>query len=173
MYVWLSSQIGASAANITVSFVFFIITLTALATIILFLRRLKRSQFSINRKKRPSRLTLCETIAIDRARRLILVRCDDKEHLLLIGGFTDIVIESNITSTSTIQKRETQPTLTTIENNLIPNPTEKRPSSVNKQGCTQDKNTALLMNQNVEDSAITAEIEGRQEPSLFIPTPPK
>ncbi|WP_455480011.1 flagellar biosynthetic protein FliO [Bartonella sp. B23] len=173
MYVWLSSQMGTSATNIVVGVVFFIITLTALATIILSLRCLKRGQFSINRKKPSSRLTLCETIAIDRARRLVLVRCDDKEHLLLIGGFTDIVVESNVASASITKKIETQPTPTTMENNLTQDSTEKRSSSVNKQGYTKNKNTTLLMDKNVKDSAITAEIEGRQEPSLFIPAPPK
>ncbi|WP_208435727.1 flagellar biosynthetic protein FliO [Bartonella phoceensis] len=173
MYIWLSNQIGKSAADITISFVFFIITLTAIATIILFLRRLKRGQFGINRKKRLSRLTLCDTIAVDRTRRLVLIRCDDKEHLLLIGGFTDVVVETNIGSTSIIQKRGTQPTLTTTKSNLTPDITEKRSLSVNTQGDTQGTNTALFINQHVEDSAITAEIEGRQEPSLFIPTPQK
>ncbi|EJF90924.1 hypothetical protein ME1_00124 [Bartonella vinsonii subsp. arupensis OK-94-513] len=172
MYVWLSNQIGASAANIAVSFIFFIITITAIATILLFLRRLKIKRFRFHPKKHPSRLTLCETIALDRTRRLVLVRCDDKEHLLLIGGLTDIVVESNITSTPTIQKRETQPTLTPTEANLKLGLTEKRPYS-GKREHSKDKTSTSFMNQNVEDSAITAEIEGRQEPSLFIPTQKK
>lgn len=50
MYVWLSNQIGASAANITVSFIFFIITITAIAAILLFLRGLKRKN-SVSTKK--------------------------------------------------------------------------------------------------------------------------
>ncbi|VEJ45457.1 flagellar biosynthetic protein FliO [Bartonella vinsonii] len=172
MYVWLSNQIGASAANITVSFIFFIITITAIAAILLFLCRLKRKKFRFHKKKHLSRLTLCETIALDRTRRLVLVRCDDKEHLLLIGGLTDVVVESNITSTPIIQKRETQPTLTPTEANPKLSLTEKRSSS-GKREHTKDKTSTPFINQNVEDSAITAEIEGRQEPSLFIPTQKK
>ncbi|WP_156851030.1 flagellar biosynthetic protein FliO [Bartonella refiksaydamii] len=173
MYVWLSSQIGTSAANITTSAVFFIITIAALSAIILFVRRLNTGKFSINRKKRPTRLTLCDTIAIDRARSLILVRCDDKEHLLLIGGLTDVVVESNITSTSIIQKREAQPTLTTAEITPNANLTEKRSFSTKERERPQNDSSSSFMKQNVEDSAIITEIEGRQEPSLFIPAPKK
>ncbi|WP_375629391.1 MULTISPECIES: hypothetical protein [unclassified Bartonella] len=158
MYIWLSEQIGVSAAKITISFLFFIITIVAITIIILFLRRLSTKRFSINRKKSLSRLALCEVISIDRARRLVLVRCDNKEHLLLIGGLTDVVVESDITGTSKIQKRETltHPNSAPTERNDIP-----------------DKNPSPFTNQAVKDSAITAEIEGRQEPSLFIPTPQK
>ncbi|WP_455480239.1 flagellar biosynthetic protein FliO [Bartonella sp. B12(2025)] len=169
MYAWLSSQIGAFAANITTSFVIFIIATVAITAIVLFLRRSNTGSFSINRKKYPSRLTLCDTIVIDQTRRLVLVRCDDKEHLLLVGGLTDVVVESSVTSTSIIQKRETQPTLKTTKTPSCHNFTEKRSFSVNEREHTQDKNSTSFMNQYVEDSAITAEIEGRQEPSLFIP----
>ncbi|MET3589984.1 hypothetical protein ABID23_001076 [Bartonella silvatica] len=170
MYIWLSNQIGASAANITISFAFCIITLIAITTIILFLRRLNRGRMGFSRKKCPSRLTLRETITLDRNRRLILVGCDDKEHLLLIGGLTDIVVESNISATT--QKRETQPTLTT-KTNKNTEIIEKRSSPAHKNEHTQEGAPILSMNKKVEDSAITAEIEGRQEPSLFIPAQDK
>ncbi|WP_019221713.1 flagellar biosynthetic protein FliO [Bartonella senegalensis] len=173
MYVWLSSQIGTSAANIITSLVFFIITIAAIAAIILFLRRLNTKGFGLNRKKHPSRLTLCDTIAIDRTRRLILIRCDNREHLLLIGGLTDIVVESHIINTPIMQKKKIQQTLTTTESNPNPHIIEKGSFSVSEKEHTQDEVSAHLMNQYVEDSAISAEIEGRQEPSLFIPVPKK
>ncbi|WP_273718023.1 MULTISPECIES: flagellar biosynthetic protein FliO [Bartonella] len=158
MYIWLSDQIGVSAANITISFLFFIITIAAITIIILFLRRFNKGRFNTNRKKSLSRLTLCEAISIDRTRRLVLVRCDNKEHLLLIGGLTDMVVESDITSTSRTQKSE-----------IHPHPTPR----LTERNDTPDKISSSFINQVVKDSAITAEIEGRQEPSLFIPTPPK
>ncbi|WP_273760135.1 flagellar biosynthetic protein FliO [Bartonella sp. ML70XJBT.G] len=165
MVIWLSNQIGTTAANIITSIVFFIITCAAIAMIILFVTRLKRKRLSIDRNKRPPRLTLCETIAIDRTRHLVLVRCDNKEHLLLIGGLTDIVVEANINSTSLIKKKDTQPTLSTTETALSNSPTDRR-----SREHTHSNNTTSFMKQHVEDSAITAEIEGRQEPSLFIPS---
>ncbi|KEC54464.1 flagellar biosynthetic protein FliO [Bartonella koehlerae] len=173
MYVWLSSQIGTSAANIITSLAFFIIIISAIAAIILLLRRSNTRGFSINRKKHLPRLTLCDTISIDRTRRLILVRCDNREHLLLIGGLTDVVVESNIINTSIIQKRKTQQILTTTEANQNLNISEKKPSFISEKEHTQDSLSARFMKKQVEDSAITAEIEGRQEPSLFIPLPKK
>ncbi|WP_375649963.1 hypothetical protein [Bartonella sp. OT172YNZD] len=158
MYIWLSEQIGVSAAKITISFLFFIITIVAITIIILFLRRLSMRRFNINGKKSLSRLALCEVISIDRARRLVLVRCDEKEYLLLIGGLTDVVVESDITSTSKIQKRETH--------------THPNSAPIEKNGIS-DKSPSSFTSEAVKDSAITAEIEGRQEPSLFIPTPQK
>lgn len=158
MYIWLSDQIGVSAANITISFLFFVITITAITIIILFLRYLNTRKFNIKRKKSLSRLALCEAISIDRTRHLVLVRCDNKEHLLLIGGLTDVVVESDITNISKIQKRE-----------IHPHPTPP----FTERNDTPDKDSSSFINQAIKDSAITAEIEGRQEPSLFIPTPLK
>lgn len=170
MYVWLSNQIGTSASDITISIVFGITTLLAITAIILFLSRLNKRRHSINRGDKPPRLALCETIAIDRTRHLILVRCDDKEHLLLIGGLSDIVVEANINSTSLVKKKDTQAILTTTETNTNDCSTEEGLFSVDKKEYTLHNSTAPFTKQHVEDSAITAEIEGRQEPSLFIPS---
>jgi len=42
------------------------------------------------------RLAVIDAAAVDGRRRLVLVRRDNIEHLLMIGGPTDIVVESNI-----------------------------------------------------------------------------
>ncbi len=46
--------------------------------------------------RRGSRLGISEYHEIDKTRRLVLVRRDEVEHLLLIGGGQDIVVESAI-----------------------------------------------------------------------------
>jgi hypothetical protein len=43
-----------------------------------------------------ARLSISEYHEIDKDRMLVLVRRDDREHLLLIGGSQDIVVESGI-----------------------------------------------------------------------------
>jgi hypothetical protein len=48
------------------------------------------------------RLALIDTASVDGRRRLVLVRRDNVEHLLLIGGPTDVVIELNINRTGTV-----------------------------------------------------------------------
>jgi hypothetical protein len=50
------------------------------------------------RGRRGSRLGISEYHELDKARRLVLVRRDDVEHLLLIGGGQDIVVEGGIGS---------------------------------------------------------------------------
>jgi flagellar protein FliO/FliZ len=46
--------------------------------------------------KRQKRLGVVEVAAVDPKRRLVLVRRDQVEHLVLIGGGNDLVIESGI-----------------------------------------------------------------------------
>jgi flagellar protein FliO/FliZ len=45
----------------------------------------------------PSRLSISDMTAIDAKRRLVLIRRDEKEHLVLLGPERDLVIEQNIT----------------------------------------------------------------------------
>jgi flagellar protein FliO/FliZ len=49
---------------------------------------------------RQPRLSVIEASSVDGRRRLVLVRRDNVEHLLLIGGPTDIVVEPNIGRTA-------------------------------------------------------------------------
>jgi flagellar protein FliO/FliZ len=44
------------------------------------------------------RLSIVESIPLDVRRRLVIVKCDAKEHLLLLGVNQDIVVESDLTS---------------------------------------------------------------------------
>ncbi len=48
------------------------------------------------RGKRGSRLAVTEFRELDKLRHLVLIRRDNEEHLLLIGGPQDVVIETNI-----------------------------------------------------------------------------
>ena len=48
------------------------------------------------RGRRGSRLGISEFYEIDKTRRVVLIRRDDMEHLVLIGGDHDVVIETGI-----------------------------------------------------------------------------
>ena len=69
-----------------------------LMAIILWLirRRGGSSPFIRGGKNRQPRLQVLDATAVDARRRLVLVRRDNVEHLVMIGGPTDIVIESGI-----------------------------------------------------------------------------
>jgi hypothetical protein len=79
-----------------------VVTLLALVGLILllFVIKLIRSTFSgtfvAGGRNRKTRLAVMDATAVDSHRRLILVRRDDIEHLLLIGGPTDVVVERDI-----------------------------------------------------------------------------
>lgn len=49
------------------------------------------------RGRRGQRLGISEYHELDKTRRLVLIRRDNVEHLLLIGGEQDLVVESRIT----------------------------------------------------------------------------
>ena len=43
-----------------------------------------------------NRLEVLETTVVDTTRRLVLVRCDDVEHLIMVGGAADLVVQSEV-----------------------------------------------------------------------------
>ena len=47
---------------------------------------------------RARRLAVLEVAAVDAKRRLVLVRRDDREHLILLGAHQDVVVEAGIPS---------------------------------------------------------------------------
>jgi flagellar protein FliO/FliZ len=51
---------------------------------------------SASTRGRQPRLGVIDYASVDARRRLILVRRDNVEHLLMIGGPTDVVVEANI-----------------------------------------------------------------------------
>jgi Flagellar biosynthesis protein, FliO len=79
-----------------------IATLALLAVAVLWvlwliLRKFRSGLFvSSGGKSNLPRLAVTDAVPVDSSRRLILVRRDDVEHLIMIGGPTDIVVETGI-----------------------------------------------------------------------------
>ncbi|RVM21321.1 histidine kinase, partial [Sinorhizobium meliloti] len=72
------------------------IGLLCLVAVLRLMRNKPSSPFVRGGKNRQPRLAVLDAAAVDTRRRLVLVRRDDVEHLIMIGGPTDIVIESRI-----------------------------------------------------------------------------
>jgi hypothetical protein len=72
------------------------IALLLLVAVLLIMRGRAPSPFVRGGRNRQPRLQVLDAAAVDARRRLVLVRRDDVEHLVMIGGPTDIVIESRI-----------------------------------------------------------------------------
>ncbi|MEO1199283.1 MAG: flagellar biosynthetic protein FliO [Pseudomonadota bacterium] len=74
----------------------FVIVLLLIVSIIWIMRRIAGSGIGTGARGRQQRLAVVDYAMVDNRRRLILVRRDHVEHLVLIGGQTDTVIEQNI-----------------------------------------------------------------------------
>ncbi|MBP0115563.1 MULTISPECIES: flagellar biosynthetic protein FliO [Bradyrhizobium] len=75
----------------------FIVVLALIGVAAWLVRRFGSSRLGANTQRgRMPRLAVIDAAAVDGRRRLVLVRRDNVEHLLMIGGPTDIVVEPNI-----------------------------------------------------------------------------
>lgn len=72
------------------------IVVVVLALIFWFLNRRGHMAFMRGGSNRQPRLAVLDAAAVDSRRRLVLVRRDNVEHLILIGGPTDVVVEGGI-----------------------------------------------------------------------------
>jgi len=79
-------------------FLFAFIAVLALIGVAAWLvRRFGANRLGANTSRgRMPRLAVIDAAAVDGRRRLVLVRRDNVEHLLMIGGPSDIVVEPNI-----------------------------------------------------------------------------
>ncbi|MGV1923750.1 flagellar biosynthetic protein FliO [Agrobacterium tumefaciens] len=89
--------IGTYGNNLIVAVVGVGLALLVLAIVLWILRRRGgAAPFIRGGRNRQPRLQVLDATAVDARRRLVLVRRDNVEHLVMIGGPTDIVIESGI-----------------------------------------------------------------------------
>src|SRR5262249_18359463 len=58
--------------------------------------RFGSSRLGTTARGRQPRLAVIDAATVDGRRRLVLIRRDNVEHLLIIGGPTDVVVEANI-----------------------------------------------------------------------------
>src|SRR3954471_20638066 len=86
----------SSATKYVIAFAIIFILLALFALV---LRRLTGNRTTLageRSRTRQPRLGIVDVYDLDRQRQLILLRRDNVEHLLLIGGPNDVVIETNI-----------------------------------------------------------------------------
>lgn len=78
-------------------FIAFVVVLGLIGLAAWLVRRFAGNRLGANANRgRMPRLAVIDAAAVDGRRRLVLVRRDNVEHLLMIGGPTDIVVEPNI-----------------------------------------------------------------------------
>ncbi len=88
--------LAENGTKFVIAAVVVLLGLLCLALVLWIIRGRPSSPFIRGGRNRTPRLAVLDAAAIDTRRRLVLVRRDDVEHLLMIGGPTDIVIETRI-----------------------------------------------------------------------------
>jgi hypothetical protein len=96
MRAWLESIAGPEYASAMMWTLGALILLLVILIIVRIVRGLTFGTFVAGGRNRKTRLAVMDATAVDTHRRLVLVRRDDVEHLILIGGPTDVVVEQNI-----------------------------------------------------------------------------
>jgi hypothetical protein len=111
------------------------LALLCLFLILWFIRNRAPSPFVRGGRNRQPRLQVLDAAAVDARRRLVLVRRDGVEHLIMIGGPTDIVIESGIDTVKASAPAASFEALTTSEPLSFsrPEPVREPPRPVAKQ----------------------------------------
>src|SRR6478672_4256118 len=77
-------------------FIAFAIVLVLIGLTAWLVRRFGSSRLGGSARGRQPRLAVIDAATVDGRRRLVLIRRDNVEHLLMIGGPTDVVVEPNI-----------------------------------------------------------------------------
>lgn len=99
----------------------FIVVLALIAGAAWLVRRFAGDRLGVNANRgRMPRLAVIDAAAVDGRRRLVLVRRDNVEHLLMIGGPTDIVVEHNIVRASSGREQMPQRPLSGVETQRLP-----------------------------------------------------
>ena len=111
MNEWITSLVGAESAQ-TVSYgLIGLAGLIGLLILYWLFKKLTHGTFISGGRNAQPRLAVQDATPVDSHRRLVLVRRDDVEHLLLIGGNTDIVVEQNIRLGTPAQRQAPEPAM--------------------------------------------------------------
>lgn len=106
---WLENILGPDVPEWAQWTIFIVVILVTLMLVLWLFRKIFGGASSRLSKSRQPRLSVTDAAVVDDKRRLVLVRRDNVEHLIMIGGPTDIVIEQSIVKTSPVVVPATQP----------------------------------------------------------------
>lgn len=112
-YAGLASYIAmAVAALVVLLILWFLISL------------FRKPRFASSRRNKQARLAITDAATVDSKRRLVLFRRDDVEHLIMIGGPTDIVIETDIRRKKPVAETQTAQPAALVTPPVAPVPAE-------------------------------------------------
>src|SRR6187431_1632256 len=96
---------GLELPTAVTSAIAFVVVLLLIGVLAWAVRRFGATRLEAARSRQP-RLAVVDSAAVDGRRKLVIVRRDNVEHLLMIGGPTDVVVESSIVRGGAVAARE-------------------------------------------------------------------
>jgi flagellar biogenesis protein FliO len=106
----------------------FVVVLALIAAATWLVRRFGMTRLDAAARGRQPRLAVIDSANVDGRRKLVIIRRDNVEHLLMIGGPTDVVVETAIVRASASPAREAPPVRASALDSLpraipLPDPT--------------------------------------------------
>jgi flagellar protein FliO/FliZ len=95
-----------TAVNFVIAFVVVLLLIGAATWLV---RRVGTGRSDAAARGRLPRLAVVDAAAVDSRRKLVIIRRDNVEHLLMIGGPSDVVVETNIVRATAATSREIAP----------------------------------------------------------------
>ena len=92
--------------NFVIAFAFVLLLIGAAAWLV---RRFGSTRIDAAMRGRQPRLAVIDSAAVDGRRKLVIIRRDNVEHLLMIGGPSDVVVETNIVRGAAVATRDAPP----------------------------------------------------------------
>lgn len=145
-----------------------IVIAVLLGVTIMLLRRFSGGVRAVAARGRSGpRLALIDSISIDQRRKLMLVRCDEIEHLILVGGPTDIVVETDVADREA--KRQPAPVVAAMPTAIPATaPASRAEASVREPAVTREAPAPRLAPAPAVDALPPAEPK-RPTPELAAP----
>ena len=84
----------------------FVVVLALIGAATWLVRRFGAPRLDAGARNRQPRLAVIDSAAVDGRRKLVIIRRDNVEHLLMVGGPTDVVVETNIVRSGAAVSRE-------------------------------------------------------------------
>ena len=85
----------------------FVVVLALIGAATWLVRRFGAPRLDAGARNRQPRLAVIDSAAVDGRRKLVIIRRDNVEHLLMVGGPTDVVVETNIVRAGAAVARDT------------------------------------------------------------------
>jgi flagellar biogenesis protein FliO len=112
-YSMIKSIFGDEPSTIMTAVIAFIVVMGLIILTGWLVRRFGGARFGGTRGRQP-RLAVIDAAAVDGRRKLIIIRRDNVEHLLMIGGPSDVVVETNIMRAPAAQREATPARVDTL-----------------------------------------------------------